>query len=400
MITTFFLLLSVLSISTGVAISVTGEVQQAQKLAASRKSFTAAEALVEDIIYRLQNGYTVTASESLTVGGTTATATVTNLAGKEYTIKTTGNENDALRSVETNVIIGAGNSFGFGVQVGNGGFIMEQGAGVEGNVYSNGSILGSNGAYITGSAIVAGAGGLIDNIDVGTTATDEAWANTVTNSTIIGNLYCQLGTDNNKSCDTSRINAESQDFPVTQEDIDAWKTEANAGTVIIGDYVVSGSETLGPAKITGNLTFDNNSTLILAGPLWIVGNITTGNNSIVKLGAGYGTNSEILLTDGLVNLSNNTDVQGSGDPASYVLLLTTSSSLSAVNVNNNAGTVIINAQNGRINFANNSGAKQATADTIYLNNNAVVTYESGLISVHFTSGPSGSFIVSSWQEVE
>jgi len=46
-------------------------------------------------------------------------------------------------------------SFNYGVQAGNGGFMMSGGAIVNGNVYSNGSIVATNGVHITGSATAA-----------------------------------------------------------------------------------------------------------------------------------------------------------------------------------------------------------------------------------------------------
>jgi len=72
----------------------------------------------------------------------------------------------------------------------------------------------------------------------------------------------------------------------------------------------------------------------------------------------------------------------------------------AINVNNNVGTVILNAQKGTISFSNNSGAKTATANKLVLENNAIVAYDSGLADINFTSGPGGTWNIISWDEVE
>ena len=69
-------------------------------------------------------------------------------------------------------------------------------------------------------------------------------------------------------------------------------------------------------------------------------------------------------------------------------------------IDNNATGVIYYASNGRIKFSNNAAAKEATAYGITLDNNAVITYESGLSSVSFSSGPSGGYDIVSWEEVE
>ena len=67
---------------------------------------------------------------------------------------------------------------------------------------------------------------------------------------------------------------------------------------------------------------------------------------------------------------------------------------------NNAGAVIINAQKGSVRFSNNSGAKEAVANKLELENNATITYESGLADVNFSSGPSGGWDIISWKEIE
>ena len=60
---------------------------------------------------------------------------------------------------------GDGVSFNYGIQSGVGGFVIGN-AVINGNVYSNGTIEGANGATVTGSAFAVGASGFIDNVDV------------------------------------------------------------------------------------------------------------------------------------------------------------------------------------------------------------------------------------------
>lgn len=55
-------------------------------------------------------------------------------------------------------------AFQFGVQTGEGGIIMSNNASVIGNVYTNGSITGSNGSSVTGDAILAASGDTMDAI--------------------------------------------------------------------------------------------------------------------------------------------------------------------------------------------------------------------------------------------
>jgi len=43
---------------------------------------------------------------------------------------------------------------------------------------------------------------------------------------------------------------------------------------------------------------------------------------------------------------------------------------------------------------------EATGYKLKLDNNAVITYESGLINSQFSAGPQGGWEIASWQEVE
>lgn len=251
---------------------------------------------------------------------------------------------------------------------------------------------------------------LIDNVDVGTGGTGDANAHTVTNSTITGNLYCQTGSGNNKACDTSLPDPAPAAMPVSDANITKWKNDGSSGSIINGSVVLDGlsSSSIGPAKIVGDLTVTNSYILTINGTLYVTGNITVSNNAVVRLAPSYGTSGGIIVADGFIDLGNNVSFQNSGQAGSYIMLVTTSDCPSsaycagknAIGVSNNAGTVILNAQSGTISFANNSGAKSAVGQKIILNNGATITYETGLASINFSSGPSGGFDILNWGEPE
>ena len=538
----------------------------------SRSTYFLAEAGIEDVLYRYKTAKTVSSSEVLTINGQSATTTITNTStGKQ--IAAVASVSDHVRKVTTDLILGEGVSFHYGVQVGGGGFIMGNNSGVNGNVYSNGNITASNGAFITGSAfaansislttdqsnvtpstppnsivfrntsasqdvaqkfqtattsvankvqlyikkngspanatvklvtdssgspstnvlttgtlsasLVTGSYSLVDVVfvsnpqlsestdywlvidnstnsssnyytiganalygsgdakigqqgsswastspspldiyfnlflggvnasisgaTVGTGSTGDAWANTITGSTVRGNLYCQTGSGNNKSCNTSQADPVPQGYPVSDGNIAQWKSDATAGGTYNGNRTINGSNaSLGPQKIEGNLTITNGANVTLTGVVWVTGTITVANNVNVSLSSLYGSNSGIILSDDKISLSNNSQFTGSGTTGSYIMLITTSdcpaSSTcgggSAIDVANNAGTVILNAQNGTIHFSNNSGAKEAVGYAINLDNGAVITYEQGLANLNFSSGPSGGYSINSWKETQ
>ncbi len=242
----------------------------------------------------------------------------------------------------------------------------------------------------------------IDGIAVGSNGVGDAWAHTITGGSVVGTKYCQVGTN----CNTSRGDPPPTGFPISDANIEAWKAAATAGGVISGNKTLSGNESLGPKEITGNLIVEGGNILTVTGTLWVRGNITVDNNGKIQLVAGYGSNDGIIIADGKIIISNNGIFAGSGATGSYIMALTTSDcpassscgGANAVEVSNNAGAVILNAQRGTIHLNNNANLIEATGDKLLLDNNATVTYESGLADVNFSNGPGGSWSLSGWKE--
>lgn len=566
MITTvvFFVAIS-LSIILGIISPAVREVRIVRGAMASRQSYFLSESGIEDAIYRIKTGKNISASETITLGSLSTTTTITDTSGTEKQIDSIGNASFSQRKTRTTIVRGAGIAFNYGLQSGNGGVVLGNTAGIIGNLYSNGNVLGENNSYITGSAVAANSSSLvadqvnatpippstsitfgrlgtqdvaqsfqvgssaplnkiqmylkktgtpsnmtvrivtdlagapgtntitsgtlsassvstsygwvdmvfgsnpvlstgsiywvvmspsstsalnnysigtntsytggqsdtgqypglwsangfdiyfqvytggitsrIHNVRIGTLFVGDAYSNTVTNSTVSGNLYCQTGSGNNKVCDTSRPDPTPASLPISESNIEGWKSEALAGGTITGNYTASGITSLGPTKITGNLIVDG--TLTVTGTLWVEGKITLNNGSIVSLSSAYGAGSGVILADGVIDLSNNAAFLGSGNPASYIMVLTTSdcptssscAGQNAMEVSNNVGTVILVAQNGTIHLNNNSGAKEVVANKILVDNGSIITYDLGLADVNFTSGPSGGWNVDSWQEI-
>jgi hypothetical protein len=567
-----FLAISLI-IVIGIAAPILKQVKASTELIKAKETYYLAEGGIEDAFYRTLINKTVVSGDTIAIGNSTTTITLTNtIAGK--IINARANIDGRVRIRELEIIKGTGISFNYGIQSGTGGFVLGNNAGVNGNVYSNGDIIGSNGAFISGTAVAANSASLsanqvngttgvppsnilfrntvttqdvaesfqvsttgqvnkvrlflkkvgsptnatvrimnnnggvpgtfvidsgtlsaasitsnygwsdvtftsnselvagttywivienagsfsatnyysiganntysvgtakigkystatwnatspsdldfyfelylggitstIDNVDVGTAGVGDAWAHTVTGSTIAGNLYCQVGSSNNKACTTTRQDPPPVPFSISDGNIEEWKGFAEDGGVYNGNYTVSSATTLGPIKINGNLII--NSTLTVTGNIWVTGTITGANGAIIKLSAAYNTSSGIIISDGYIDISNNMQFQGvAGQPNTYILLLTTNTcpftspcapGSSAIYLGNNAGAVILNAQKGTLHLKNGSGASEATAYTIDLEPTAVISYTTGLASQVFSSGPSGGYSISRWQEVQ
>src|SRR3989338_4544780 len=263
----------------------------------------------------------------------------------------------------------------------------------------------------------------------------DAHAHFIINSSVCGDAYYQyidanslnfLNAPTNPTCPTPLTNGtaypDSTDpaslgMPISQGNLDQWKTDAQAGGTIAGNYTVSSNVSLGPKEITGDLVMtSNNKTLTVTGTIYVQGNIDISNGSTIQCDAGYGANSCVVMADGWVHASNNGTFSGSGMAGSYLMILTTlacdgTGATSpggkacghhdgAVDVHNQATGVIFYASNGMINLHNGVEITEATAYKLRLDNTATITYDTGLSNVNFSSGPSAGWRISEWKEIQ
>jgi hypothetical protein len=251
------------------------------------------------------------------------------------------------------------------------------------------------------SISTGGAFGSISGLTVGTAGVGNAYAHTVTGSTVAGTIYCQTGSGNNKSCNTTLTDPVLQNFPVSDQNITDWKDMALAGGTSSG-ISISGSQTqsIGPKKINGSISLSNNAVLTVTGVLWVTGDISISNSTIIKLASSFGSDGGIIIVDGTISTDNSAVFNGSGTAGSYIMAISTNTGSSAIALNNSAGSVVLIAPYGGITMNNSAGAKQVTAKSITLNNTATITYESGLADASFSTGPAGSWDILSWQEDE
>lgn len=248
---------------------------------------------------------------------------------------------------------------------------------------------------------IGGTNTSISNLTVGDSTSGSAQANSFSSVTVHGsscpNQYCTVA------------NPPREEMPISDGLIADWRAAAVAGGTCIqplcdssGNLNITNgaSQTIGPLYIPGNLTLSNNATLNMTGVVYVDGTISLSNNCIVRLDSSLGNSSGVLLTDGQVTISNNCSFSGSGQSGSYILLLTDKNSPSntVMDVSNNSAGVIYYAAKGRIHFSNNATAKEATAYGITMDNGAVVTYDSGLANLNFSSGPSGGWEINGWAE--
>jgi hypothetical protein len=280
-------------------------------------------------------------------------------------------------------------------------------------------------------------GGAPTSID-GMLVTGDAHANTILNSQVCGNAYYNTIDSTSYSflnapgspCPTPYTpgtaftpyaDPPSVAMPISDANISAWETDAVAGGTIAGPYSPATGTHIGPKKITGNLNLNTNgATYYIDGPIWVVGNIDISNNVKIILNPSFGTLSTMIIADdpanrstvGTISVKNGVDVCGSAgynsgtnacNPSngSYIMLLSTySGSDKAITLENGSDGAIFYTSAGKIEVEQTASAKQVTGYEVELENNATITYESGLANVQFSAGPSASFEINSWREVQ
>lgn len=410
------------------------QIKSHRQAAGRVQGLSIAEAAVEKAIWKLNNQAGYTGETGTVFAGGVYNVSITSL-GSDRLIKADIFIPDAInpkvkRTVQVTARTGTTSvNFNYATQAGNGGFQMDNNSSVVGSIYSSGNITGSSGATVTNNATVSGATGKIDGITVNGNATahflEDITVGGSSNSlsllrgTIGGNAVadtlntCTIGGnatyDTKASCTISGTKTSPNPaaftdppfapFPIPPEQIDAWEAEAAAGGTT-GSYSLSNGATgsLGPKKINGNLTLSNTSTLTLTGTVWVTGEVSLSNGAKVKLSSSYGNLSGVLLagtegspTAGEFDFSNNSTGEGSGTAGSYILMLSqmNSPTNTAISVSNNATSMILYAGTGVIDVSNNAGLKQITAYKVHLNNNASITYETGLADINFGGGGAG-----------
>ena len=265
-----------------------------------------------------------------------------------------------------------------------------------------------------------GLNGLINNIDIGENESGvhgNAYAHEVKNSSIDGINYCQTGSGNNKSCNTSLEDPVPMAMPISDQNIQDWKDIAVAGGAPInppgGTYTPGGHGiTLGPVKINGNLHLDDHDVLTLSGTIWITGNLRVDHRAIVRPDPSYEGSSVAIIVDGKIYISNDADFT-SGNSKSYVLALTTSncpfdpscddghySNNDAIELSTKVDAVILYASSGLIDIKSKAKARQLTGYGIDMGNDSDLIYDRGLINQNFIGNPNGGWNVKSWEETK
>lgn len=183
----FFITILIMSVVFGITVSIFiltyGEQKIVRNIIKSSQAYYAAEAGIEDSIYRIIKGKNYKATNVLSVGGGIANISIST-EGDSKVIKSNGEVSQRIRKLSATLTTEIETiAFHYGAQVDIGGIQIQPNARVIGNVYSNGSIKGSGTSFDysetcqSGSACITGdawaAGGIAPNPDQEWTSQDS-----------------------------------------------------------------------------------------------------------------------------------------------------------------------------------------------------------------------------------
>ena len=207
-------------------------------------------------------------------------------------------------------------------------------------------------------------------------------------------------------------------FPISDQQIAIWEQAAEDGGTPVtcggspNPCVITGGS-IGPRKYIGDVTISN--TVTLTGAVWVKGNITMINGAMLTLSDAYGSNSGIIIADnpdteltkvtsGRIMANNDSMFERNSTAGTYIMGIAMSASLDsalpAFDIGNNFSkptvdhpnaSAVVYAPKGVAKVSQNGEMKEVTAQKLYLENNAIVRYESGLSSVMFSAGPGASW---------
>lgn len=409
----------------------------------------AADAGAEDVAHRNIVGLAVTGNESLTINGVTSVIeTIVDGAADVYTITATSSARYSQTVSELVLQVGNGTSFNFGVQSGTGGFRMANNTSVQGNVFSNGQIIGQGSAIIKGDVISAGPGGLIEG-DLTATGTARArviretsnnslqiegdvYAYTLDGGEVDGDAYIyeRIGSAVVHGNEFAHEPEEDPvDLPMPDATIEKMKQEVvDYGTVIAStdsrcdpgvtdEYYIDTDITLEWVKIECDLRVKKQGSatvLTLGGTVWVEGDVVFEGGPTIEAANSVGARTTPIIADNpsdritssRISVENGTTFSGSGDPKSYIMLISQNEDAEvgsgptyedAIFLGQSAaGDLLVYAGHGEVVLGNSVSLKEVTGYLIELNNGAEVIYKSGLVNTLFTSGPGGGFTIGSW----
>ena len=210
-----------------------------------------------------------------------------------------------------------------------------------------------------------------------------------------GALYCQVGVQNNKACDTSRADPAIQSDPISDSLINSLKSEASASVSNSDISVGWAGSTIGPKKINGNLSVSGGGTLRVSGTIWVTGNVSIDGGALVM--PANSTKSYVIIASGQISLSGGASITGSA--GNHIVLISLSTADPAISINGGANDTVVFVPDGGLSVSGGAHVKAAAAKHISADGGANITYDPDVSQLNLDSGSTGgTFGIKSWKE--
>lgn len=355
MIVVFFFVFISITIIMGITVPVVREFRIVTANLDSKQAYFTSESSIEDSMYRVKNNKQISATETLTLGTSSATTTVTTISSSQKEITTLGSQNVHQRKLDLILSTASGVSFNYGIQAGQGGFDIQSST-ITGNIYANGPITGDSSSTITGSAISANSPALVadQSNGVGTPAYNISFSNTASTQDIAQSFQV--------SSDTSPLNK-------IQIYLKKVGTPSNATVKIVTDIsgspstTVIASGTLNAGTVTNsyswvNVAFNTTPLLDKNTTYWLVVDGSTSSSKYYVVGASSGGYSNGTAKIGQLGGTWNTTTPTGLDYYFSIYLGGLTGSISGTTSSNqlHIGTVSGTAQAHTVNYTNATGS--------------------------------------------
>jgi len=254
-------------------------------------------------------------------------------------------------------------------------------------------IAGVGSSDILGSAY---ANTLSANVNGALRISQQAYYQTVDSNVRVNGQACP-----NSNCHSGQTDPPPQPLPISDANITDWETQAQVQGTTNGNLNIGQPcTTVLKGYITGNVSIANgcsgNLTINMETPVYIHGNFSMGGGAVLRLKPSYGAQSGVIIVDGTVNLAGGTNVTGSGDPNSLMLVLSTYPSPGgAYAITTGGGNIssVLYANNGWISVSGGGTLYEVVGQRLVITGGGTVNYQSGIPTPQLPAGPSGSFSV-------
>jgi hypothetical protein len=285
MIVVFFFVSISVAIVQSATVGAISELRTYRTLATSKAAYVAAEAGIEDVLFRVIRDMQIPVTTEIVLNKATSTVTVNTISASEKEVYATGQTDSTYRKLYMKITKNINANLPYGAQVAGGGITLKNGAILGGiglpnsDIYSNGQIVGAPNVQVYGNAI-SSSGFIPEGIASSTSCTDDELVGK-TNPNIDFAQSFQISTTSSVSLTKVSLYIQRQSSPTGANIRITADASGQPATVALASAVLDNSMV---ATSYGwvDITFTSPPTLDPATTYWIVLDATQDNSKYWK----------------------------------------------------------------------------------------------------------------------